>query len=225
MKRTVILLIAVAALAVMIAAIGLNKNERSTEDITGSATGEGHVSFRILSACSIPLQQGWNLVSICSNMTNKTVKNALVDIDGEYRYVMEWNESSQEFIIYSPLAAGNPFDELSENRSYFIYLLPLNRTMNTAGRLFDEMTLPLIFGWNAPIYPYDAEADITRYLGQINGSYRYAMIWNSSSQKFLIYSPLAAENDFQNISAGQGQFVYVSNESGATIKYNRSILG
>ena len=51
------------------------------------------------------------------------------------------------------------------------------------------------------------------------------MIWNSSSQKFLIYSPLAAENDFQNISAGQGQFVYVSNESGATIKYNRSILG
>jgi hypothetical protein len=157
-------------------------------------------------------------------MTNKTVQDALRDIDGQYRYVLEWNESNQNFIAFSPLAAENPFTELSENKSYFVYLMPSEGEINPSGRLFDDMEIPLVFGWNTPAYPYNFETGIIRYLETINNSYRYVMVWNASGQRFLIYSPLAVENEFYNITAGQGQFIYL-NATGAILKYNKSALG
>ena len=86
------------------------------------------------------------------------------------------------------------------------------------------MDVPLEFGWNSPTYPYEFNAEITKYLDKINESYRYLMVWNASSQKFILFSPLAAENELTMISSGQGQFIYITNTSGAIIKYNRSAL-
>ena len=200
------------------------EGSKEIKEITGSATGNAPVSFRIISLCNIYLKEGWNLISICANMTNRSVESALKDIDGYYRYVMEWNESSQSFQIYSPLATQNPFEELSENMSYFIYLTKTQDEINAVGSLFGDKEIPLKFGWNSPIYPYEFETPILDYLESINNSYRYVMIWNSSSQEFMIFSPLATINSFTNITAGQGQFIYVSNASGATIKYDRSAL-
>lgn len=195
--------------------------------LTGKASqGSGTVSFRILGICSnLALLQGWNFVSICSNMTNKTVSEALNEIDGQYRYVMEWNESSQEFLIYSPLAAVQLFNEINENKSYFIYLIPSSTEINPSGNGFENMTIPLIYGWNSPIYPYEEKSNISKYLGTIDSQYRYVMKWNASQQRFIIYSPLAANPEFTEIFKGEGQFIYIENASGATLKYNRSIIG
>ena len=212
-------------ISVCLLAYGIHSREKSTKQITGRSTiGTSNVAFRIVSGCNIYLHEGWNLISICQNMTNKTVISALKDIDGQYRYVMEWNENRQAFDIFSPLSVTNPFNELAENKSYFIYLIPINRTINAGGIDFGDMEIPLIYGWNTPIYPYEFETEITRYLDSINNSYRYVMIWNASSQRFLIFSPLAAENEFYNISGGEGQFIYVSNTSGVILKYNKSAL-
>jgi len=223
MRRLVVLMLIVIAVAILVYDSG--KGNEGTKKITGSATGVAHVSFRILSACDIVMQEGWNLISICQNMTNKTVISAFKDIEGDYRYVMESNESRQAFDIYSPLSVSNPFDYLAENKSYFIYLIPLNGTINPGGRDFGDMDIPMILGWNTPAYPYEFETDILKYLDSINNSYRYVMVWNASSQKFLIFSPLAVQNEFSNITGGEGQFVYVSNASGAILKYNKSALG
>lgn len=219
MRRIIILM-----LAVLIILIVVYETDQTTRKITGSAADDAQISFRILSYCNIMLREGWNLISVCSNMTNKTVPNALKDIEGDYRYVLEWNESREGFEIFSPLAADNPFNELSENKSYFIYLLSQNDSINAGGKPFQDMEIPLFFGWNTPIYPYEFETEISGYLESINSSYRYVMVWNASGQKFLIFSPLAVENDFTNITGGEGQFIYVSNTSGAMLKYNRSAL-
>ncbi len=229
MKKLHLLFIILIILILINIAVYENQKPQKTDikeikEITGSATGNAPVSFRIISLCNIYLKEGWNLISICANMTNRSVGSALNDIDGHYRYVMEWNESSQSFLIYSPLAAENPFDELSENRSYFVYLTGTQGEINAVGSLFEDMEILLSFGWNSPIYPYEFDTPVTDYLDSINKSYRYMMIWNSSSQEFMIFSPLAASNEFTNIGGGQGQFIYISNESGATIKYNRSEL-
>ena len=224
-KKLVAIILLIISVSFFVYGTFLNESGKNTRQITGkSAVGTSSVSFRILSACNIYLKEGWNLVSICSNLTNKTIDKALNDINGSYRYVMEWNESNQSFLIFSPLAAQNPFTELKEDQSYFIYLLPLSGEINPTGHYFGDMNIPLIFGWNTPIYPYDFETGVEKYLETINESYRYVMKWNSTTQRFMIFSPLAAENEFYNISSGEGQFVYISNSSGATLKYNRTNL-
>lgn len=228
MKRLIVILVLILAGLIMFY-FGIynyeNPTSISNKKITGSATGESFVSFRILSDCNIPVMEGWNLISICSNMTNKSIQNALRDIAGSYQYVLEWNESSQDFRVFSINSVINPFSELAEDMSYFIYLIPgSNSSINPSGQLFDYMEIPLAFGWNTPTYPFDSGVDITKYLDTLNNSYRYVMVWNTSSQKFLIYTPLAVYNEFYNISAGDGQFIYINDSGGAILKYNRSIL-
>jgi len=219
MRRLIFILLIFLAITLV-----LYQNDKTTKQITGSATGTSYISFRILSDCNIFLREGWNLISICSNMTNKTVQAALKDIAGEYRYVLEWNESDQEFNVFSPLAVENSFTELSENKSYFVYLFSLNSSINGGGKKFDDMEIPLIYGWNSPIYPYEFETSVPDYLTSINNSYSYVMVWNASSQRFLVFSSLAPENEFNTISSGEGQFIYITNKSGAILKYNRSQL-
>jgi len=220
MKRLILILLIFLAITLV-----FYQNDKTTKQITGSATGTSYISFRILSDCNIFLGEGWNLISICSNMTNKTIEAALKDITGEYRYVLEWNESNQKFSVFSPLAVENPFTELSENKSYFVYLFSLNGSINPGGKKFEDVEIPLVLGWNSPIYPYEFETDILKYLKSINNSYKYVMVWNASEQRFLIFSAYSAINDFRNISSGEGQFIYISNASGAILKYNRSELG
>ena len=196
------------------------------KSLTGRASeGTATVSFRILGPCgNILMENGWNFISICSNMTNKTLVAALAEIQGQYRYIVEWNESSQQFLIYSPLALENPFDYFNENKSYFIFIVANESEINPSGDLFDNVTINLAFGWNAPLYPYEEQSNISKYLATIDGQYRYVLKWNSSQQEFMVYSPSAASPEFTNISKGEGQFIYVANESGATLKYSRSIL-
>ncbi|MBW3022813.1 hypothetical protein KY308_01805 [Candidatus Woesearchaeota archaeon] len=215
-------------LVAMVIVIGLiaSPKEQQYKSMTGKALqGASSVSFGILSACgNIPLRQGWNFISVCSNMTDKTIAQALYEINGSYRYVMEWNESAQEFLIYSPLAAQNPFYSLNENKSYFIYFVPNQSELNPSGELFDNVTVNMLFGWNAPVYPYEDIVNISKSLETIDSQYRYVMKWNATEQRFLIYSPLATDPEFTEISRGEGQFIYIQNTSGATLKYNRSIL-
>ncbi|MEM4336818.1 MAG: hypothetical protein QXG86_02325 [Candidatus Woesearchaeota archaeon] len=206
--------------------IVLYSSQHGQKSVTGKvAEGTSSVSFRILGACSnILLVEGWNFVSICSNMTNKTIEAALSEINGEYRYVMEWDENSQRFLIYSPLAVENPFTYFKENKSYFIYLLPSTAEINPSGYPFGELSISLLYGWNTPVYPYEESVNISKYVSQIEGQYRYVMKWDPYFQRFLIYSPLAANPEFTNISKGEGQFIYIDNTSGAILKYNRTIL-
>lgn len=222
MRKVIILLMTILIIVILLH--DTYKDYENTTQITGSASGTSTVSFRIISDCNIPLQEGWNLISICANMTNKTVDRAMRDIEGEYRYILDWNESTQNFLIYSPLATDNPFDELSENKSYFVYLLKTGESIDASGNLFNDTQIPLIFGWNTPIYPYEFETDIRNYLDSINNSYLFVLTWNASNQKFMIFSALAPENEFTNITGGKGQFIYITNLSGATLKYNKSAL-
>jgi len=195
--------------------------------ITGLTPGTqatATISFRIVSPCTVHLEEGWNLVSFCANLTNKSIDNNLAEINNSYRYILEWNESRQEFDIYSPLASEKPFTMFNENKSYFIYFTNGKYDLDIIGELYNDTNISLIFGWNVPFFPYEFSANITKYLNILEGSFRYLMKWNTTTQKFMIYSPLAAERPFEFINMGEGQFLYINNTFGATLFYNRSAL-
>jgi hypothetical protein len=141
-----------------------------------------------------------------------------------YRYIMVWNESSQNFMIYSPRAADPAFDDWNTSKSHFIYYYDASPTMMyVSGTLYDDLNLSLIQGWNPPTYPYLLTTNILRYLDTINNSYRYMMKWDYTPQEFIIYSPRAAIPPFITIDQGQGQFILMKNAD--TLEYNESALG
>jgi hypothetical protein len=199
--------------------------EKTSEKTANPMTGAAVVEFEVLPVCFIPLEQGWNLISFCTNLTNKSVESALSQINNSYRYVMEWNASSQSFMIYSPLAHSNPFDKFNENLSYFIYFQEINNTnLYCHGNNFGDLNLSLLLGWNTPTYPYEFAANITKYLSTLGGKYKYMMKWDASIQEFMLYSPLAYSNPFETISPGEGQFIGIKDAGGAYLFYNRTDL-
>jgi hypothetical protein len=202
--------------------------EKTSEKIPNSLTGAAVIGFEVLPLCFIPLEQGWNLISFCANLTNKSVENALSQINNSYRYVMQWNASNasnQQFMIYSPLSSSNSFTKFNENFSYFIYFEESNNTnLYCHGNNFNDLNLSQLFGWNTPTYPYEFTANITKYLSTLGGKYRYLMKWNVSSQQFMIYSPLSSLRPFETIMSGEGQFINIKDSGGAYLFYNRTDL-
>ncbi|MCX6767520.1 MAG: hypothetical protein NTY90_02195 [Candidatus Micrarchaeota archaeon] len=180
---------------------------------------QGFVGAFVWSACKIDLLPGWNLFSMCSEPANKSVQSVLAGID--YRYVMQWNESAQEFGIYSPRAAQNPFAYLEMNRSYFVYLIS-PATLYLGGPFANDTNISLSQGWNAPAYPYEFTSNISVYFNE--SAFRYLMKWNASSQEFVLYSPRAAQNPFTKIFMGEGQFIYATDPAGTLLAYNRTAL-
>jgi len=179
----------------------------------------GTVMLVVAAPCRIDLVQGWNFISLCSESDNKTVSSILAGVD--YRYVMAWNESAQEFDIYSPRAASNPFDSFEFNQSYFVYAFAPASIYVGRNRTGD-LNISLSQGWSGPSYPYEFGTNISNYFNAT--AFRYLMKWNATSQEFMIYSPRAASNPFTKISPTEGQLIYGYPPSGYLLQYNRTAL-
>jgi len=193
--------------------------------ITGVYLAYGRLSFEITSACTIQLLPGWNLISICANVSNTSIQHVLMPIKNNYRYVMLWNESTQAFDVFSPRAMSPPFDSFEFNKSYLILYTPnQSGRLGISGKELNDMNISMVYGWNSPSWPYMFTVNVTKYLDTIAGKYRYMFKWNASSQAFEVFSPRAATNPFSTISMGEGQFILVNYILGALLQYNKTAL-
>lgn len=200
-------------------------NAPAQSPITTKATS-GTASMDIVPPsvpCSMTLKQGWNFISLCVEPNNNSITSVLSAID--YRYVLQWNATTQSFDIYSPQSAGNKFTTFDANQSYFVYVSSAGDSgLGIFGNEFKDKNISMIYGWNTPTYPYQFSSNITNYLDSIANKYRYLMKWNASNQLFMIYSPRQAEPVFTTIYMGEGQFINVNNAGGATLQYNKTKL-
>lgn len=178
----------------------------------------GTVGFTIVGICSGPVVQGWNLISLCANSTDSSITSILAGID--FRFVMRWNKTGQDFSIFSPLAAQNPFTTMEVNRSYFVFLNDANAVIEPNANFLPDLDIALVQGWDTPSYPYEFTANFTDYFdGTVH---RFHMKWNSTDQEFIIFSPRAASPPPSLMFLGDGQFIF--SEAANTLSYNRTNL-
>ena len=170
---------------------------------TAGQSVTGTVGLYVTGFCTGPIYQGWNLVSLCNNATNLNIASIFAGID--YRYVMRWNETGQEFGIFSPSAATNPFTAMEVNRSYFVYLNSATASITPSNGDNSNMNITLVQGWNTPAWPYNGVTNFTRYF---NSSFRYHMKWNATTQEFVIWSPRMSAPPPSQMFVGDGQFIY-----------------
>ncbi|MBD3263145.1 hypothetical protein GF374_02070 [Candidatus Woesearchaeota archaeon] len=216
--------IIIISIIVLVSVIFIQSYGARVYQLAGAGTAAtGTVGIQILpySICQVDMDQYWNFISLCSNASNKSISSILSGIN--YRYVMQWNRTSQEWSIYSPKAASNPFDKFTANNSYFIYLKDSNDTLLCTGDLLNDTNISLTQYWNAPSWPYNFSTSIDNQSASVNTTFRYEMKWNTSAQEWNIYSPKAASNPFNSIFIGEGKIMYISNAT-ALLVYNTSKL-
>jgi hypothetical protein len=194
------------------------------DSLTGRAvTNTGTLSIGVFSPCTITLQPGWNLISICSNASNTSLLAVLNPISSQYSLVKEWNYTTQAFMTYHPSSPSPPFTHFDLNKSYFILYNGSTATaFSVSGSEFPSINITLLPNWTTPTYPYIFVADMFKYLATITGDYSLVKKWNSTTQGFVTYSPMMVTPPFQNISVGEGQFILVNNTLGTVLVYNKS---
>jgi len=192
---------------------------------SAQAVTTGMVSLNIVSACSLEFREGWNFISFCANETNTNITSVLSSINQSIRFVLEWNSSTQSFIIYTPRAASPAFSKFNLSKSYFIYYTNSTGTnVSLSGPNFGDINISLQQGWETPNYPYSFTSNISQYLETIDGKYRFVQKWNYTPQEFAIYSALSQENPFYQIKQAEGQFILITDAAGANLFYNKTRL-
>lgn len=192
---------------------------------SAQVTSTGTLSLYIIGGCKFNLSQGWNFISFCVDETNKTIESVLAPVNPSIRFVLEWNSSAQEFIIYSPKASDPPFTKFNFSKSYFIYYTDTTSSLvSLTGEAYGDINISLQQGWETPNYPYVFQSNITKYLNTIDGKYRFLQKWNYTPQEFIIYSSLSSDNPFYQIEMGEGQFLLITDPAGAILRYNKTDL-
>jgi hypothetical protein len=219
----VVLFATVTVLQVTVFVLSFNLGAEDGPQVTGHATGTspaGIVGFFWIpiNTCEVPLTTGWSLVSLCRNTSNTSIGSVMSGID--YRFIMRWNDQTQSFDVYSPLAASPPFTTMEFNTSYFVNLNSADTQIMMTGIEVPDINISMVQGWNGPGYPYYFNTTILKYFNATR--HRYLMKWNASSQEFVIYSPRAAVPTFINISAGEGQMV--NSYAVDQLSYNKTYL-
>lgn len=188
--------------------------------ISGLVT-TGHVYINILSKCNFDLNPEYNLFSICANVTNTSISKVLESITGQYSFVLRWNDTAQNFDIFSPEAAENPFNKFELNQSYFIFMNN-GATLNIGGNEHDHMDVSLIEEYNAPAYPFIFSANVSSYIKPIKENVSFVLKWNKTNQLFNVYSPEAINQEFEKLDVGDGQFVIMIEKG--VLRYNKTAL-
>jgi hypothetical protein len=142
-------------------------------------------------------------------MENTKINNTLSYIQGLYDYILEWDESKQEFKIWSSKGTKQ-FDNFNPKKSYFIfYQGPLER-VNLTGPLYDSLDISLLKGWNSPVYPFDFSSKISGNQFY-NIKFSYMQDWDRQMQSFKVYSTNSTQPGFDTIYAGNGFLIMTEN--------------
>jgi len=139
--------------------------------ITGFSYGDGpagpHALTKTLNVCfSIPLKDGWNLISIPLQPPNTDLNTVLAPIEGKYTKVFTYDQSSGW--TYKAYVDGIWYGSLSEivpERGYWLYTTN-DAILTVCGYPVNNRTISLSSGWNLIGYPSNVNM-------RVNKSYFY----------------------------------------------------
>lgn len=178
-----------------------------------STTQEQRVCF--LGNCTVSVSQGWNFVSLCSQLSDYQVESVFAPINGSYEYILQWDEIGQEFELWSRLGQKD-FTDLDPDKSQFIFYQGSTTAFNLSGPDYQALSKSLVQGWEAPIYPFTFESTVTG--SQFYSvDFNYMLRWNGVFQEFDIYSPQAQSQGFTTIPPGEGFFIH--SDGGQTLNF------
>jgi hypothetical protein len=138
---------------------------------------------------SIPLEVGWNLISLPVKLLDDGLDSALTSIQGQYDSIWTYDAVAGKWSRYIVDGTVSP-DGLDKVRSGVGYWIKMNR----GGELIIQGTQPvtavlLETGWNLVGCNSTEPEDIQNCMSHIGGKYRSVWTYDSVQGKWLSYVP------------------------------------
>ena len=161
---------------------------------------------------STSLGPGWNLISLpLTNTTDMKVSNIIdTSLIGSYDALYKYDASTHNFVLMSST------DTMENGVGYFINMTSGNAwTYN--GVAYTSMSVGLSQGLNMVGWMNCSKDIVTdTALSSIDGNYWYAARWDTTTQKFENYNPVADAvfDDFTMMNRGEGYFISMKTAGG-----------
>ena len=165
----------------------------------------------------IPLQAGWNLISLPLIPEDTSVDMVLSPIMGDYSIIWAYNASdtADHWKKYDPSAPfGNDLINIEPGKGYWIMMIS-DDTLPISGTVPESTDINLTTGWNLIGYNSLDSQPIADVLSSINGN--YSVIWaydaSDTADHWKKYDPSAPfGNDLANMEAGKGYWIMLTTD-------------
>jgi len=112
-------------------------------------------NFTVLANYIIPLQEGWNLISLPLEQVNTSVPTVLASIAGQYDVVKYYNciDTADHWKTYRPGSSENDLTSIDNTMGFWIKITELYVNLTVKGIIPTSTNIPLYAGWNLVGYP------------------------------------------------------------------------
>jgi hypothetical protein len=200
--------------------IGAEWRPESTHQITcyfaanvpaRTAPGCGSVNM------SLPLAQGWNLISVPFAPTDSDLAAALSSIEGQYSEVFAYDafDSDTPWEHHTPGAPAplNDLTAIQPQRGYWLRMSAA-ATLFVAGEPLSPASIALKAGWNLVGYPSQTTRPVATALASIAGQYDVVYAYDNAtpSGHWKTYNVNASPptNDLAEMVAGEGYWIHAT---------------
>jgi uncharacterized repeat protein (TIGR01451 family) len=159
--------------------------------------------------CTIPLQQGWNLISLPVRQLNWSLDSVLSSIVGKWDCIQTFDTVTGTWISHNIYRPGplNDLNELNHLKSYWINITESGVTLTVKGDRFGSpLSIPLYAGWNFVGYPSMANEKVGN------------AFWGTSADKVMVgdtsepYNVREVDSSYF-MQPGEGYIVHVVADS------------
>ncbi|HLO29547.1 MAG TPA: RHS repeat-associated core domain-containing protein [Anaerolineales bacterium] len=177
-----------------------------------------------LSLDQIPLQNGWNLISLPKTPPNTDPAAVLSSIAGDITKVYAYDgcDSSDPWKVYDPAAdpASNDLSAIDPTIGMWIQTNQA-ATLPVAGSLPSTTTIQLCKGWNLIGIPLGQARDVRSVLSSIEGKYTRVFGYDPTDQDdpWEVYDVAAPEwaNDLNMMLPGRGYWILATEDTTLTL--------
>ncbi|NIS81748.1 MAG: hypothetical protein GTO14_16420 [Anaerolineales bacterium] len=174
-------------------------------------------------AASIPLQLGWNLVSIPEEPADTDPAAVLASIVGSYDqvYAFDGCDPADPWKLYDPANPGSN-DLLAIDHTIGFWVdMTTEDVLEVSGTAYPSTDIPLCEGWNLIGYPLAQALPVAGVLNNIEGKYSRVFGYDlaDGDDPWEVYDVAAPDwaNDLQMMQPGRGYWILATEDTALTI--------
>jgi hypothetical protein len=178
----------------------------STKNCSGGTNPPAGTKF------TLPLQSGWNLISVPLSAAERSPDKIFSGINGSYEAVYSFDGTNYQ--DYVPGVTGGSLTSIEPGRGYWIYMtkpasLEITGSAATSG-------VQLKTGWNLVGYNSTGSKAVAEALSSISGKFDAVYSFDTASNSYRAYVPGEA-GDLTTLEAGRGYWIYVNADATWTL--------
>jgi gluconolactonase len=163
---------------------------------------------------SMPLNTGWNLISLPLKPTNTSIESVSASLGNQFSAIYSFDSRLNRYLTYIPGSSANDLHNMDVGNAFWVY-------MTAAGQLRYQGTdaniaVDMIKGWNMVGYSSTQKRSITDALASINSKYNAVYAFDNSRNNYIAYIP-SVTTELSTMQPGMGYWVHATENATWTL--------